>query len=59
MICCRRENKRMKATEHEILVYSPEIDLIARHERAPAGQGERSKTPTTLPQRRFATAWSR
>ena len=49
----------MKATEHEILVYSPEIDLIARHERAPAGQGERPKTPTTLPQRRFATAWSR
>jgi transposase len=27
----------MKATEHEILIYSPEIDLIVRHERGPAG----------------------
>ena len=27
----------MKATEHEILIYSPELDLIVRHERALAG----------------------
>jgi transposase len=27
----------MKATEHEILIYSPELDLIVRHERGPAG----------------------
>lgn len=27
----------MKATETEILIYSPELDLIVRHERAPAG----------------------
>jgi hypothetical protein len=27
----------MKATEHEILIYSPELDLIVRHERCPAG----------------------
>ena len=27
----------MKATEHEILVYSPDLDLVVRHERAPAG----------------------
>jgi len=27
----------MKATEHEILIYSPELALIVRHERAPAG----------------------
>jgi transposase len=27
----------LKATEHEILIYSPELDLIVRHERAPAG----------------------
>ncbi len=27
----------MKATEHEIIIYSPELDLIVRHERAPAG----------------------
>ena len=27
----------MKATEQEILIYSPELDLIVRHERAPAG----------------------
>lgn len=33
------------ATEHEILVYSPEIDLIARHERLPAGQGRKVENP--------------
>ena len=27
----------MKATEHEILIYSPELSLIVRHERAPTG----------------------
>lgn len=27
----------MKATEQEVLIYSPELDLIVRHERAPAG----------------------
>ena len=27
----------MKATEHEILIYSPELDLVVRHERGPAG----------------------
>jgi len=27
----------MKATENEILVYSPELNLIVRHERLPAG----------------------
>lgn len=27
----------MKATEHEVLVYSPELSLVVRHERAPAG----------------------
>ena len=27
----------MKATEQEILIYSPELDLIVRHERGPAG----------------------
>ncbi len=27
----------MKATEHEVLIYSPELDLIIRHERAPSG----------------------
>jgi transposase len=27
----------MKATEHEVLIYSPELSLIVRHERAPAG----------------------
>ncbi|MDD2469100.1 MAG: IS21 family transposase [Desulfobulbus sp.] len=29
----------MKATEHEILVYSPELQLIVRHQRLPAGAG--------------------
>jgi transposase len=27
----------MKVTEHEVLVYSPELDLIVRHERVPNG----------------------
>ena len=27
----------MKATEHEVLIYSPELSLIMSHERAPAG----------------------
>jgi Mu transposase, C-terminal domain len=27
----------MKATEHEVLIYSPELSLIIRHERAPKG----------------------
>ena len=35
----------IKATEHEILVYSPEIDLISRHERLPAGQGKKVENP--------------
>lgn len=35
----------LKATEHEILVFSPEIDLIARHERLPAGQGKKVENP--------------
>jgi transposase len=31
----------MKATEKEILIYSPELDLLVRHERVPAGAGIR------------------
>lgn len=35
----------IKATEHEILVYGPEIDLIARHERMPAGMSRKVENP--------------
>jgi transposase len=35
----------LKATEHEILIYSPEIELIARQERYPAGLGKRVENP--------------
>jgi transposase len=35
----------IKATEHEILIYSPEIDCIAGHERVPAGQGRKVEDP--------------
>jgi len=35
----------LKATEHEILIYSPEIDLIAQHQRYPAGLGKRVENP--------------
>jgi transposase len=31
----------MKATEKEILIYSPELDLLVRHERLPTGAGTR------------------
>jgi transposase len=42
----------LKATEHEILIYSPEIDLIARHERCPAGLGKRVDHPDHLKTRK-------
>jgi transposase len=35
----------LKAAEHEILIYSPEIELLARHERYPAGLGKRVENP--------------
>jgi transposase len=35
----------LKATEQEIRIYSPEIELIARHERYPAGLGKRVENP--------------
>ena len=35
----------LKATEKEILIYSPEIELIARHQRYPAGLGKRVENP--------------
>lgn len=35
----------LKATEHEIVVYNPELELIARHERQPAGLGRRVENP--------------
>jgi transposase len=42
----------LKATEHEILIYSPEIDLIARHERYPAGLGKKVDHPDHLKTRK-------
>jgi len=35
----------IKATEHEILIYSPEIEMIAHHERLPAGWGKKIEKP--------------
>ncbi len=35
----------LKATEQEILIYSPEIELIAQHQRYPAGLGKRIENP--------------
>ena len=35
----------LKATEHEILIYTPEIELIARHQRYPAGLGKKVENP--------------
>ena len=34
-----------KATEREVLIYSPELKLIARHERHPAGEARRVEEP--------------
>ena len=34
-----------KATEHEIFIYSPELDQIAHHERLPAGMGKTVENP--------------
>jgi len=42
----------LKATEHEVLIYSPEIDLIARHERYPAGLGKKVDDPDHLKSRK-------
>ncbi|MGH7574677.1 MAG: IS21 family transposase [Longimicrobiales bacterium] len=35
----------VKATEHEVFVYSPELELLARHERAPRGLAVRIQNP--------------
>jgi len=35
----------VKTAEHEVLIYSPELDLIARHERLPDGAGKRQENP--------------
>jgi transposase len=35
----------VKATEHEIFIYGPEIDLVARHERLPTGASRSQENP--------------
>lgn len=35
----------IKATEHEVLIYNPELDQIAKHERIPAGCNRRVENP--------------
>jgi len=35
----------VKATEKEVLIYSPELELLARHERRPAGSGQKVEDP--------------
>jgi transposase len=35
----------LKATEQEISIYSPELDLVVRHERLPAGAGKTVEEP--------------
>jgi transposase len=42
----------LKATEHEVLIYSPEIELIARHQRYPAGLGKKVDHPDHLKTRK-------
>lgn len=38
----------LKATEHEIMIYNPELELIAQHERQSAGLGKRVENPFHL-----------
>jgi len=35
----------LKATEHEVFIYSPEIELVAQHERLPYGAGKTVEKP--------------
>jgi len=35
----------IKAMEHEVMIYNPELDLIANHERQPAGSNRRMEDP--------------
>jgi transposase len=35
----------LKAAEHEIMIYSPELQLVAHHERQPAGAGRKIEDP--------------
>jgi hypothetical protein len=35
----------LKATEHEVFIYSPEIELVAKHERCPHGAGNTVEKP--------------
>jgi len=35
----------VKAAEQEVFIYSPELDLITRHERLPDGAGKRQENP--------------
>jgi transposase len=35
----------LKATEHELFIYTPEIELVAQHERLPYGAGKTSEKP--------------
>jgi transposase len=35
----------LKATEHDVFIYSPEIEVVAHHERLPQGAGKPSEKP--------------
>jgi transposase len=35
----------LKATEHEVFIYSPELDVIAHHERLPSGAAKTVENP--------------
>jgi transposase len=35
----------LKATEHEVIVYSPDLDIIAHHERLPVGACRHNENP--------------
>jgi transposase len=35
----------LKATEQEIIIYNPELELVAHHERQPAGAGRKMEDP--------------
>jgi hypothetical protein len=46
----------MKATEHEIFIYSPDLNLIAHHERQPFGSGAQIELPEHRKSKKSAMA---
>jgi len=49
----------LKATEQEVFIYSPEIEVVAHHERLPQGAGKTSEKPEHRTSKKSATVLNR